>query len=237
MLKVLICDDDQYTLKVLEKVVSDIECVAEIFTATNGQEAVNIGIEKHIDLAILDIDMPVLDGIEAAKQLTQMYPKLKLIFATAYTDYAYESYTVNAVDYILKPIDFTILKSHIEKIFEELDSVVFESLVVDSGLFVVKHGSDYVFLNMDDINFIEKDKKQLLIHCKQGVYETNMRLLDVESKLKKNFYRTHKSYIVNLKNVDHMEPYGDTSYVVYFKEGDEMSTALITKNKLKIFKY
>ncbi|TCT15397.1 LytTR family two component transcriptional regulator [Natranaerovirga pectinivora] len=236
MINVLICDDDQYTVKVLKKVIEENPQVKEIHMAKDGEEALSIVKKNDIDVAFLDIDMPIMDGLEAAKLMMSFNSDIKIIFVTAFQDYAFNSYEMRAYDYILKPIDFSRVSENVERIIQESHSDKFEASLKDNDILMIKEKQDYIFVNMAEINYIEKDNKDLLVHTYDKSYTTRSNLGEIESKLPKNFFRTHKSYIVNLKNVSKIEPYGDSSYIIYFKETDESKNALITKDKIHLLK-
>lgn len=229
MIRLLVCDDDKYTVKVLSTIVKTIESVSEVYTAFSGEEAIDI-IEKNlVDIALMDIDLPGIDGIEASRVIRAINPSLKIIFITAYRDYAFDSYELKASDYILKPIDFDRVKANISEIIKDINTQK-----IPQDLLLIKDTNGFHMVEQKNINFIEKDQKDLIVHTSDQVFRTNMTLGEVEEKLNNSFMRTHKSYIVNLKNIKSIEPFGDSSYVIYFKEGDVESSALITRERLKI---
>lgn len=234
MLNILICDDDIYTIRVLKKVIEETKGVKEIFLASNGEEAVEIVKNNDIDIAFMDIDMPIMDGLEAAKVMVSIEEDLKIVFITAYRDYAFDSYEVKALDYILKPIDFSRVKKNIERIMQEASASRQEKSLIPNSLLIIKEKQDYHMINMPEINYIEKEHNLLVINTIDKKYYTNLTLSEMEKRLTSNFLRTHKSYIVNLKNIQRIEPYGDSSFIIYFKNTDELSNALITKEKMKL---
>lgn len=234
MFNVLICDDDIYTVRVLKKVIEENEEINEIFLAFNGEEAVEIVKNNNINLAFMDVDMPLMDGLEASKIMLSIDEDLKIVFITAYRDYACDSYEVKALDYILKPIDFSRVKSNMERIIALTTEAKQENTLISNDLLIIKEKQGYNLINMSEINYIEKEHNQLVVNVMDKKYYTNVTLSEMEKKLTSNFLRTHKSYIVNLKNIQRIEPYGDTSFIIYFKNTDELSNALITKEKMKL---
>lgn len=236
MISVLICDDDVYTGKVLKKVIEENPQVDKIFMASDGEQAVDIIKKEDVNVAFMDIDMPKLDGLEAAKILMGLKDNLKIVFITAFQDYAFDSYEIRAYDFILKPIDFNRVKENVERIIEESSGDKFEESLKNNDILMIKDKQSYYFINMGEINYIEKDNKEVLIHTLDKSYRTRSGLSDLEERLTGNFFRTHKSYIVNLKNIDKIEPYGDTSYIIYFKNTDDNKNALITKDKIHLLR-
>lgn len=236
MINVLICDDDLYTSKVLKKVIEENDEVKEIYLAENGEEAVDAVKNNDIDLAFMDIDMPKLDGLEAAKMMISLDSDLKVVFITAFPEYACDSYDLRALDYILKPIDFHRVNENIERLIQQSHGEKFHDSLKENNILMIKDKQEYYFIKMEDINYIEKQDKQLIIHTKDKEYSTRMGLNEIEEKLNQNFFRAHKSYIVNLKNIEKIEPYGDSSYIIYFENTDKVKNALITKNNIHILR-
>lgn len=234
MVNILICDDDIYTVRVLEKIIRVNDNINEIFVASNGEEAIEIVKNNDIDLAFMDVDMPIMDGLESSKIMLSIDGNLKIVFITAYRDYACDSYEIKAFDFILKPIDFGRVKDNIEKIIEITTDSKQENSLISNNLLIIKEKQDYHMINMTEINYIEKDHNLLVVNTLDRKYYTNLNLSEMEKRLTSNFLRTHKSYIVNLKNIQRIEPYGDTSFIIYFKNTDELSNALITKEKMKL---
>jgi len=236
MINVLICDDDIYTGKVMKKVIEEHPQVKNIYIAKDGEEAVEVVRKYDVDLAFMDVDMPNMDGLEAAKIMIGINENIKIIFITAFQNYAYDSYEIRAYDYILKPIDFTRVKENLERIIEESHSDKFEESLKENKILMIKDKQNYFLINMEEINYIEKENKELIIHTYNKKYITRSSLTDIEKKLAPNFFRTHKSYIVNLKNIEKIEPYGDSSYIVFFKDTDETKNALITRDKMHLLR-
>ena len=103
-LKILIADDETPARNRLKDLLSDIAYVSVVAEAKDGKQAIDLAIEKQPDLMLLDIRMPLMDGLEAAEHAQKLEPKPHIVFTTAYDAYAIKAFDLNAIDYLLKPI-------------------------------------------------------------------------------------------------------------------------------------
>ncbi|MCT4592824.1 MAG: LytTR family DNA-binding domain-containing protein [Anaeromicrobium sp.] len=228
-MNVLICDDDKYTRKMLEKIVSKKSFIEEIYLAEDGLASIEIAKNNPVDIVLMDIDMPKLNGIEAAKTISNISSKIKFIFITAYMDYAIESFSVHPYDYLLKPID-------ISKLEESLDDIkkCINQLPSSIDKIAVKNKNNMFFISINEILFIEKMNNQLLLHTTCETYTLNKKLVELENILNKNFCRVHRSFIVNIKNISTIKDLGNRSYEIGF-EGTSR-TALMSRYKFEELK-
>ena len=185
----------------------------------------------HPDVVFVDIDLKGESGLECAKVMTQLNPKLKVIFATAHSEYMANAFEIYAFDYLVKPFD-------VERINRTLKRIKEHTLEYDNAENVIqseKHGDKLMikgkeqiaFIDKEDIIFIERKESSTIIVTKDEVYKTSVSLGSLEEKLdSKNFMRSHKSYIINLHRITKIEPYGRWTYVVKFKGTSE--SALMT---------
>ena len=114
-LNILIADDEAPARNRMRDLLSDIEHVAVVGEAKNGKEAIDLALQTKPDLMLLDIRMPVMDGIEAAQHAQKIEPKPHIIFTTAFDAYAIKAFDLNAIDYLLKPIRLERLQTAINK--------------------------------------------------------------------------------------------------------------------------
>lgn len=231
-MNILICDDDIYTSKVLEKLILERPYVKNVVVGNSGPELLGLLKNQKYDVAFLDIDMPEMDGLILGKTLKNIQEDLEIVYVTAYKNYAFEAFSVKPYDYILKPIDY----DEIYKILDHLHETKKKTAVLPENMLLVKEKQNYIMIDLENLYFIEKDQKNLLFHCKDQTYTTRGQFQDIEEKLKDSFLRSHKSYIINLKKVHSIEAYGDTSYTVYFRDFESEKNALITKDKIHLLK-
>lgn len=201
----IIIDDEPLAreeMKALIGEVSNIEILAEFSTATS---AIDFLQKTSVDLVFLDIEMPMMTGLEFAAQLTK---NTLIVFTTAYSQYAIQSYELDAIDYLLKPI----IKERLEKAITKAETY-YKLLSNDTEKNVIEGESDEFLLikserkfhkvNFSDIKFIEGLKDYVIIHTATQRLITAMNLKTIHQKVPQNiFLRVSKSYVVNTNHID-----------------------------------
>ena len=194
--KCLIVDDESLARELIETHLSQLDNFKLIASCSSAIAAHKVLQSETIDLMFLDIEMPVLKGTDFLKTLKH---KPKVIFTTAYRDYAIEGFNLNAVDYILKPITFQRFFQAIEKFTNTNKSKVRES---ESS----KNQNAYIFIQskkknikvfFNDINYIESIKDYIRIHLQDSSIMIKHGITSFEEKLDTRFLRIHRSYIIN----------------------------------------
>lgn len=221
--KILVVDDETPARKELVYLVNSLINDIQIFEARDGEEALHIINKVNIDAAFIDINMPDIDGISLAREIYEINNKTKIIFATAYDDYAIDAFELNAVDYILKPFEENRVKMAVEKLIkaveDEDDMDTIKSFIKESEWKINKISvwkSDRVILiDVSDIIYIMADGRNTLIKTINGEFPSNQNLCDFERKLCNNkFLRIHRSYIINLEQVKEILPWFNNTYVI-----------------------
>ena len=196
----VIIDDEPLAINLLESYVSKIEDLELIGTFNNPLEALKLLRENSVDILFLDIQMPEITGVEFKKIIN---PEVKVIFTTAYSEYALESYDLNAVDYLLKPISFQRFLQAVEKVQDKSTSVITENSI---DYLFVKTEYRHQKLFFSDILFLKGLSDYVAIQTKDGKILTLQNMKDFEKTLPKHrFVRVHKSYIVSLEHIEFIE--------------------------------
>ena len=198
----LIVDDEKLARTLIEKHLSqldDFELIASYGSAIEASKALQ---QQAIDLLFLDIEMPVLKGTDFFKNLIH---RPKVIFTTAYRDYAVEGFELNAVDYLLKPITFQRFFLAIEK-FRTLEKGNAINPVVPlkehkNPFLYVRKDRKQVKIYFDDIMYVESLKDYIKIHTKTEYHITKSSISAFIEKLDQRFLRIHRSYIINKDKV------------------------------------
>ena len=219
MYQVLIVDDEFLAHKLLQDYVSKIPELQLAGTAQNAFEAFSFCKEHHVDIVLLDIHMPDLNGIELARTLKSVP---SIIFTTAYSEYALESYEVSAVDYLLKPIALPRFMQAIEKAIARLKGLATPSeapqppqtpqtppqtpQTVQAPHLMVKADYKLYKINFDDIHYIEGQHEYVSFYTKDKRVTALYSLKALEDQLPRDkFIRVHKSYIVNIDHISEIE--------------------------------
>jgi two-component system, LytTR family, response regulator len=200
----IIVDDEPVAREILESHLSKISKVSVVASCKNAIDAFTVINTEKIDLIFLDISMPQISGLSFAKSINK---NIKVIFTTAYREYAVDGFDLQAVDYLLKPVSFERLLQAISKYMDE--NAAPEN--VASGEFLLNK-SDYIFvrsdrkmvrINFSEIKYIESIGDYIKIHLSDKAVVTRETISNIEAKLpQKVFVRIHRSFIVSLGSID-----------------------------------
>jgi DNA-binding LytR/AlgR family response regulator len=208
MIRCVIVDDEQHAIDILEHYVKQTPYLQLVGATTNPMEALQIVNSQQVDLVFLDIQMPELSGIDFIKAI---HGKARVILTTAYSEFALESYELDVVDYLLKPVRLPRFLTAVQKVVNELSNKE------EKEKHEVESEDDYIFvkteskgkllkINFADIDYIEGMKNYVAIHCsgKKTMVYTSMK--DIEDRLPhKQFLRVHKSFIIAVPKITGLE--------------------------------
>ena len=203
-MKCIIVDDEPLAIEVIESHVAKLDNLEVVATCTNALKAFEVLQKESVDLMFLDIQMPKLTGIDFLKTL-QNPPKI--IFTTAYREYAIESYDYNAVDYLLKPISFDRFLKAIGKAYgQQIQPLETPTHVQpsDNGDYIyVKSDKKMVKIKLAEVRYIEGLKDYVKIRLADKTIITHQKMSYLEEKLPGDkFLRIHRSYIISVDYVD-----------------------------------
>ncbi|WOI52662.1 LytTR family DNA-binding domain-containing protein [Parvularcula sp. LCG005] len=213
MLKTVICDDELPALKLLASLLEDTGMVEIVAACQSVEEALSVVNGSGIDLLIMDIEMPELSGVAATRQIT-VTPKPLLIFATAHAEYALDAFSVDAIDYLLKPINQTMVTRAVQKAARLCSVIaVAETSASDEKLaepapadtsrtLKIRDGGFVYFISYDDIYWIEAAGDYSLVHTTDREYAIRKTLREFEEELPLDrFVRVHRSAIISSSQV------------------------------------
>ncbi len=204
LLKIGICDDSSEFIREIEELIKSWKSLPEnavIKTFENGDSLVSAHHSENFDFIFLDVVMPFIDGIETAREIRAFDKKAKIVFLTSSPEFALDSYSVKASNYLLKPIEKSAL-------FECLDDLYSDFAEDFSGI-AVKSFSAIYNIPFHNIEYVEAMNKKVIVYlCDKKTIESSEPFHIFEEKLLPfpNFFKCHRSYIVNIHRIASFDP-------------------------------
>ena len=238
-MRVLVVDDEQLAREELCYQLSQAEDIEIVGQATNGPEALVASDELEPDVVFLDIQMPGLTGFEVARNLLARADEAPVVvFVTAYDQYAVEAFEVNAVDYLLKPVDPGRLQQALARVRrrlatdrqegeprllnEQVEQIVkmMASRQSRREQVAVKAGERFWLVQADEIIFASLADESITIVTGQVAGTSNFRTLDdLQARLDpETFWRVHRSHLVNINKIKEIVPWFSRNYILRMKD-------------------
>jgi len=237
-LNIAVCDDEENTRIYIKRLIEmqDVDC--RIMEFSSGGELLqfwNQEERERVDILFLDISMEGTDGMEAAEQIRRwkeekdeaLWGSLPLlIFVTGYPEYMQKAFSVNAFQYLIKPVnetDFEDVFAQAVREYRHLEA----KRNTEPGEILIRNGNETRNVPVDDIYYIESSNRKIIVFIQDGKIECYGKIGELENQLKEGFFRIHKGYLVNMKYVERY-----TRTEVRMKNG---SSLLISKYKYQDF--
>lgn len=200
-MKIAVCDDERQWIDTICPILEDWAKKHNIFLTlyrfTNGDDLIDAHQNECMDLIILDVIMPLLNGIDTAKELRNADSDVPIIFLTSSREFAVDSYDVKAFHYLIKPVDT-------EKLLLILDNFL-KTFILPKSTFTAHTAGGFYRIAFDDVEYLEAQNKQVVVHLSGNkaveIRELFSKCAEVFS-LENGFCRSHRSYIVNLSNIE-----------------------------------
>ena len=199
MLRIAICDDNKEHRKEIKNIVSSIlfdQSDLELESFSDGLDVITL-IENRLfffDLILLDIRMPVVDGLAVAKSIRDNRLATDIMFITAHDEYVYEGYVYKAFSYMKKPVSTS-------KLSRELNRYLYDRENSGQNFLILSFGGCRQKLNIQHIDYIESIKRKVSIVMGNNNFEYYAKLDEIEQHCAKLMVRTHQSYLVNLQKI------------------------------------
>ncbi len=203
MISCIVIDDEPLALRQIAQYVDDTPLLDLRGSFDSATQALSFLHANSIDLIFVDINMPRLSGLEFVEALPY---DVKVIFVTAYREYALDGFALDAADYLLKPLSYGAFLKSVEKVHNRyFNRSATESS--DREYIFMRSGNRSVRVNFDDIQYIESKREYFDIHLKSGSVVTAHGTLGsiLERLPQDHFVRVHRSFIVNLKEIELLE--------------------------------
>jgi DNA-binding LytR/AlgR family response regulator len=210
MLKCVAIDDEPLARECITNYIQEVDFLTLAGTGSNPVDLTRLLDEQAIDLIFLDIQMPIINGIEFLK-MVQNPPMV--IITTAYPSYALEGFQLDVLDYLVKPITFsrffkavTKAKDYHQLLSRPAVSDTSDKTVLTADYFFIKCDYKYERIYFNDILYIQAMQNYITIYTSKGKYMTLLYLKSIEEKLDgQQFIRVHKSYIVSIPKIEAIE--------------------------------
>ncbi|WP_407272833.1 LytR/AlgR family response regulator transcription factor [Radiobacillus sp. PE A8.2] len=205
MLRIAVVEDEsiyqEQLLDYLQKFQKENQVSLDVETFTDGDQFIN-KYDAQFDIILMDVQMPLMDGMSAAEEIRKIDTKVVIIFITNMAQYAIKGYAVDALDYVLKPITYFAFSERLNKAIHRLDKK-------EAKYLAVKVKSGYTRIVVSDIYYIESQGHKLMLMTKDGEIESSGAIKDIEKELNDDpFFRIHRGYLVNLAHVEAVKDQG-----------------------------
>ncbi|MFT4063041.1 MAG: LytTR family transcriptional regulator DNA-binding domain-containing protein [Edaphocola sp.] len=237
-MKTIIIDDEPLARSVLEEMLEDEKDIEIVASCNDGFEGLKAIQEHQPELIFLDVQMPKITGFELL-ELLENPPRV--IFTTAYDEYALKAFEVNALDYLLKPISPERLQKALAKLRHQHNTgnaPQFGSkalqLPEQSQRIVVKDRGHIKIIPLPDVLYIEAADDYVKVTTEGKYYLKHQRMAHFEAQLPPHqFVRVHRSYIVNIQHINKVELYEKENYCVTLRNGARIAVSRTGYSKLK----
>lgn len=222
-MKILIVDDETPARERLKDLILDIDDRCELLEAANGLEALEIAEVQHPDVALLDIRMPIMDGLEAARHMTLLTTPPAILFTTAYDEHALKAFDANAVDYLLKPIRLERLRTGLERarvVQQARLAALREPAAVRTHIGAVVQGK-LLLIPVDEIRYFKADQKYVTVYWpgREALIDDSLR--SIEEEFGDLFLRIHRNALVAIAHVESLEKGEDGNYLIGLRDAPE----------------
>jgi two-component system, LytTR family, response regulator len=204
-MRCIIIDDEPNAISILRRYADKLDFLQTVATFRDPVKAVDFLNHEQVDLLFVDINMPELTGLQLLSVLNH---QPLVIFTTAYSEYAVESYEYNAVDYLVKPILFERFVKAVNKAAAQLQLQKTSDITTpdQKEILHLKSGTQVHRVSKSDVLFFEKDANYIIVHTKDKKIMLRGNMPDVYRYVSANeFVQVHKSFIVNLAMIDIIE--------------------------------
>jgi len=228
ILKALIIDDDAGMRFVLRKIINsmdEVECIGE---AEDGAQGVSLCLELKPDIVFIDVEMPVMTGIEAAAVIIESLQNTKLVFCTAHSKYMPDAFELYAADYLIKPFKTDRVRQTIRRIYR--DNV--KKKISPAKTIMLKNRDGMTLLPVSDIIMVYRENRVTNILTSEAEHTTSESLGEIWKRLDGgDFFKCHRAFIISISAITKIQPYGRWTYTVSLR--GTTKTALITNEKLE----
>lgn len=236
-MKAILIDDEPLSRDIIKSYLKKHPAIEVVDECNDGFEGVkSIGLHKP-DLVFLDIQMPKINGFEML-ELIDGQPRI--IFTTAFDEYALQAFEKNAIDYLLKPFSQERFDKAVQKLITQTESTFAQAKLTQepnpgsAGRIVVRTGTRVKIIPVQDIIFLKSDDDFVQVHTPEGSFMKNKTMQFYEDTLDPSqFTRVHRSYMVNIQHVTRIDRYKKDTHLAILRNGEKIPVSQTGYVKLK----
>ncbi|MFB9158948.1 LytR/AlgR family response regulator transcription factor [Chromobacterium violaceum] len=244
MMKALIVEDEYLAREELAYLIREHSAIEIAASVEDGLEAFKFLQENDVDVVFLDINIPSIDGLLLAKNLHKTTRPPRIVFVTAYKEFAVDAFELEAFDYILKPYNETRIASVLARLEAQEPPVSApaapaapqpsESAPISRTVNLAK-GDSIIVTPCDDIYYVEADEKVTLVYTARDRYVMAMSISEFVSRLPADsFFRCHRSFCVNIHKIREIAPWQNSTYII--KLYDLKAEIPVSRSNIKAFR-
>jgi two-component system LytT family response regulator len=243
-MKAIIVEDELHARQELEYLIKTYSKIEITHSFEDGLDVLNFLQENETDAIFLDINIPSLDGMFLANNLSKFKKQPFIIFTTAYKEHAAEAFELEAFDYILKPYDeerIAAMSKKLEKAYEESQAATSSPMkrsYRDQEIrkkVNLRKNEKYIVTDVRSIYYCEANEKETIVYTKNEEYSMPMSISEFHSQLPAElFFRSHRSFLVNLSKIHEIVPWFNQTYLLRFK--DSKAEVPVSRSNVNTFK-
>lgn len=245
-LSCIIVEDEKPSVEELEYIISRYDFIEIKGIANDGEEGLNLFSKTNPDIVFLDINIPIINGMDLAKKIKSSDEDTDIVFITAYEQHAVEAFEIDAADYILKPFDEKRIYKTLKKLADKKADDKKEDLSTELRQFMVKidreerrlkkipceyHGKT-VLIDLKDIQYCFIEDEATYVKTKDKKYYTSYALHEIEKKT--DLFRAHRSFLVNMDNVKELYPWFHGTYKLIMNDCEKSEVPVSRNNVRKL---
>lgn len=240
MIRALIIDDERLARQELRSLVEQFDSIQIVGESGKPEKALDLIDRENPDLIFLDIQMPGMNGFELLDEIEGKTPEV--IFITAYDEYALQAFEVNALDYVMKPVEMDRLQEGIQKITKKIeerkaqtpDEPVAEGKLELNDQVFLKDGDKCWFVELSKIRLFESEGNYVRVYFDESRPLILKSLNALTDRLnEKYFFRASRKHIINLRWIDRVETWLNGGLMVFLKDGTKVEVSRRQSVKLK----
>ena len=242
----IIVEDEKPSVEELKYIISQYDLIEIKGTANDGEEGLNLFNKMNPDIVFLDINIPIINGMDLAKKIKSSDEGTSIVFITAYEQHAVEAFEINAADYILKPFDEKRIYKTLKKLTDKKADENKDDLSNELKEFMGKidreekllkkipceyHGKT-ILVDLKDIQYCFIEDEATYVKTKDKKYYTSYALHEIETKT--DLFRAHRSFLVNMDNVKELYPWFHGTYKLIMNDCEKSEVPVSRNNVRKL---